>query len=451
LQLRGNTARPNYIYNDTTYELALSGDIPTNIPTKYAGSSSAGGAATSANKLNTNAGAADTPVYFKNGIPVVCRKLVGENVEGQSFKLLSTDGYATAGEYAEMFNGCSIATGEYSHAEGNFTEASGNTSHAEGDFTIASGAYSHAEGRLTVASGMRSHAEGHGSVASGVNSHAEGSSSSATGLVTHAEGGGCIASGSYSHAEGYYATALAHQHAQGHYNNTTTAKAGYGSGTGSGTAFVVGNGISSSNSNAFRIDYNGTPYAKAALTTTGADYAEYFEWHDLNPEAEDRRGLFVTLDEDKIRIAGPNDFILGIVSGQPSVIGNGDEDWMGRYLFDEYGCFVYEDFVYEVEEPIEVVNKETGEVHTETKLVKKTGKKYKENPSYDKSLTYIQRSERPEWSAVGMVGVLSVRDDGTCKVNGYCKVAEGGIATKATSGYRVIKRVNDHIVKVVLK
>lgn len=38
----------------------------------YAGSSSAGGSATSANKLNTNAGGATTPVYFSNGVPVAC-------------------------------------------------------------------------------------------------------------------------------------------------------------------------------------------------------------------------------------------------------------------------------------------------------------------------------------------------------------------------------------------
>ena len=40
----------------------------------YAGSSSAGGAATSANKLNTNAGGSFRPVYFSGGIPVAgCR------------------------------------------------------------------------------------------------------------------------------------------------------------------------------------------------------------------------------------------------------------------------------------------------------------------------------------------------------------------------------------------
>ena len=37
----------------------------------YAGSSSAGGAATSAAKLNTDAGSATQPIYFSNGIPVV--------------------------------------------------------------------------------------------------------------------------------------------------------------------------------------------------------------------------------------------------------------------------------------------------------------------------------------------------------------------------------------------
>ena len=40
--------------------------------TKYAGSSSAGGAATSANKLNTNAGTTSIPVYFSGGVPVQC-------------------------------------------------------------------------------------------------------------------------------------------------------------------------------------------------------------------------------------------------------------------------------------------------------------------------------------------------------------------------------------------
>lgn len=38
----------------------------------YAGSDSVGGAATSANKLNTDAGSITNPIYFNNGIPVAC-------------------------------------------------------------------------------------------------------------------------------------------------------------------------------------------------------------------------------------------------------------------------------------------------------------------------------------------------------------------------------------------
>ena len=46
----------------------------------YAGSSSAGGAATSANKLNTNAGSETQPVYFSNGVPVNCTYTLGATV-----------------------------------------------------------------------------------------------------------------------------------------------------------------------------------------------------------------------------------------------------------------------------------------------------------------------------------------------------------------------------------
>ena len=309
--------------------------------------------------------------------------------------------------------------------------------------TAATGDCSHSEGNTTLASAYSSHSEGYNTTASGACSHAEGNTTTASGAISHAEGASTVASGWGSHAEGNHTEALGNQHAQGHYNNTTTATAGGSAGTGTGTAFVIGCGIDGSTANAFRITYDGKPYAKSALTTSGADYAEYFEWKDLNPNFEDRRGYFVTLDGDKIKIAEPNDYILGVVSGQPSVVGNGDEDWIGRYVFDEFGAFVYEEFEYEEKE----LDKETGEIKTVTKK----GTKYKENPEYDPSMTYIQREDRQEWDAIGMIGVLSVRDDGTCEVNGYCKVAEGGIATSSDFGYRVIKRVNNNIVKIIFK
>ena len=47
---------------------------------KYAGSSTAGGAANSANKLNTDAGSATQPVYFADGVPVKTTYTLGASV-----------------------------------------------------------------------------------------------------------------------------------------------------------------------------------------------------------------------------------------------------------------------------------------------------------------------------------------------------------------------------------
>lgn len=69
--------------NGTTTDIAVKGlgsaaytassaYAPASHSHSYAGSSSVGGPATSANKLNTDAGGTTTPVYFSNGIPVAC-------------------------------------------------------------------------------------------------------------------------------------------------------------------------------------------------------------------------------------------------------------------------------------------------------------------------------------------------------------------------------------------
>ena len=61
----------NYLNTLTgNVQTQLNGKASSSHTHNYAGSSSAGGAATSANKLNTNAGNASQPVYFSNGVPV---------------------------------------------------------------------------------------------------------------------------------------------------------------------------------------------------------------------------------------------------------------------------------------------------------------------------------------------------------------------------------------------
>lgn len=60
----------------------MNGKAATNHTHSYAGSSSAGGAATSANKLNTSAGNASQPVYFSNGVPVAATAYANAITQG---------------------------------------------------------------------------------------------------------------------------------------------------------------------------------------------------------------------------------------------------------------------------------------------------------------------------------------------------------------------------------
>ena len=362
------------------------------------------------------------------------------------------------GTHAEGSN--TTAYGDNSHAEGCNTYASDHSAHAEGYGTTASGESSHAEGEKTSASGYYSHAEGWFTYASGNDSHTEGNSTTASGWHSHAEGSYTYAFGNCSHAEGFKTCALNDSsHVCGRYNATMIAG---GNDTNMGTAFVIGNGTETADydhivtrSNAFSVQFNGTVAAMSTITaSTTADYAEFFEWKDGNPNNEDRVGHFVTLDNDKILIAtDPDQYILGIVSGRPFVLGNGDCDvWNGMYLTDDYNRYITEPA------PKMELDKETGEykqVLDEDGNIVYEGTRFKLNPDYDPSKPYVKRSDRKEWAAIGMLGVLSVDQDGTCEVNGYACCNKDGIATKCNrtdpGAYRVIAKISDSIIKVILK
>lgn len=331
--------------------------------------------------------------------------------------------------------------GGFSFSEGSGTTASGDFSHAEGTDTTASGRSSHAEGSGTTASSQCSHAEGAGTTASSDFSHAEGYNTTASGSYSHAESYRTTASGSSSHAEGYRTTASGRiQHVQGK-NNIDS----------SDYAHIIGNGQDDNKSNAHTVDWQGNAWYAGAVTSTGADYAEFFEWLDGNPNEEDRVGYLVALDGEKIKLAGSQDEILGIISANPAILGDNYEcNWKGKYLVDEFERILYE----KVEEFIDVpkLDEETGETTIEKKSLGFFDRP-KINPDYDPEQGYTNRRDRSEWATVGMLGKLIVRDDGTSEVNGYVTVKENGIATASTekTNIRVLSRVNDHIIKVLLK
>lgn len=342
---------------------------------------------------------------------------------------------AASGECSHAEGGGTKATGEYSHAEGGSTEAAGENSHAEGYLTTASGNNSHAEGKYSIASGIYSHAEGYNVRATGEDSHAEGYTTAASGNFSHAEGRGTKATGDYTHAAGYFTEAVRN------YSTVIGAWNKPDDSAESGSMFIIGNGTRSSKlSNLFRIADTGEVYATGAFNAEGADYAEYIKpWFDDNKDNEDRRGYFVTIRGGRLYKAEPGDYIVGITSANPSVIGNGDEDWTGRWVRDEFGSYIYE------------------ETESETDSAEKTFvTARKQNPDYDPAFRYIPRRERPEWSAVGMIGVLPLRDDGSCVPGSFAKCGAGGIATAADEWechktFFVIERVSENVIKVEMR
>ena len=177
-----------------------------------------------------------------------------------------------------------------------------------------------------------------------------------------------------------------------------------------------------------RLIGNGDILCDGTAGAGAADYAEYFEWEDGNTSNEDRRGYSVVLNSNG-KIEKATEFedksnIIGVVSANPVVVGDAQwRHWQSKYLRDDYGNYIYEDHNQitwtddnGVKHDYEDWNVPSGitvpNVGVTTTTHDENGVKLqhqKLNPSYDASKTYIPRSERKEWDAIGMVGKLRVR------------------------------------------
>lgn len=380
-----------------------------------------------AKKVNFVISSTDADSVAINGKPLVGKSLAGQSVQPETGTMV------TAGEGAEIFNDYRTRNVDGSTGKRIGNVASGKYSCAMGKGTTASGDYSFAAGyNNTIASYE-------GSFAFGYTAEAKGWCSCAIGLSAIANSGGSFALGSNVTSN------EANQMAIGRCNIVSNSEA---------DRLIIGKGVNPNNkSNCFRVTNTGV-YASGSYNSSGADYAEFFEWADSNPEQEDRAGLFVTLEGEKIRLARPDDdFILGIVSGEPSVCGDVyDDQWKGMYLYDIYGRPLWED-VKVPDETVEEPNPENpDETITRVIIPAHTEHRQKLNPDYDNTQPYVPRSERPEWDAVGMLGKLVVRDDGTCRVNECCTVGENGAATYSgeRTKYRVMARLDESHIRVLI-
>lgn len=229
--------------------------------------------------------------------------------------------------------------------------------------------------------------------------------------------------------------------------------------------FSIGGGTrTNSRRNLLRLNSDSKMYlgAGGAYISSGADHAEFIKpWLDGNPENEDRVGYMVTYAYTDngifIKKANPGDYIAGITSGNPCLVGNADEDYYWKYERDDFNRLIMEEvpeteqqkdeegnpiFAEESEEPVMI---ETGRM---VKVPKIAG-------TYDPSKPYKERKDRQEWDYVGMVGVIPVRDDGTCVPGQFCKCGGDGIATLAEERgfdtFFILERISENVVSVEMK
>ena len=115
----------------------------------YAGSASAGGAATSANKLNANAGNIEQPIYFKNGVPVKCGHSLGTDVPERAVFTDTTGSYKSVGasgngdaanwKVITLANGYKIMTGKTTGANYTMNNQYGNAYWAAFSISVPNG------------------------------------------------------------------------------------------------------------------------------------------------------------------------------------------------------------------------------------------------------------------------------------------------------------------------
>ena len=129
-----------------------------------------------------------------------------------------------------------------------------------------------------------------------------------------------------------------------------------------------------------RLWSNGNGTCSGAWTGGGADYAEFFEWEDGNPNNENRVGYPVSLVGNKIKIAEEGETIIGIISASPSVIGDDGLYWKKKFLTNDLGEYI--------------LDENGGQII---------------NPEFDSNIPYVSRSERKEWAIVGLMGKIKMK------------------------------------------
>lgn len=246
-----SSARSNALAVKWTGDVEVAGNITiSGTPTNSTNAATKG-------YVDDSVGAISVPTITLNGTTSTSPSFYAPTTAGTSGQVLTSNG-----------SGAPVWAAASSGGPQNLVDGAATGSirqiYAIDDTTNPLGQNAAAFGYNTKAIGPRSHAEGYSTIASGHNSHVEGTSTNATGTNSHAEGAGTEASGVNSHASGWYTTAQRKsQTTLGEYNILDT---GGTDGTTRGNyAFIIGNGKSSSRSNAFTVAWDGVATASGKM------------------------------------------------------------------------------------------------------------------------------------------------------------------------------------------
>jgi|SRR5579872_535672 len=315
-----------------------------------------------------------------------------------------------------------VASGDNSVVAGGF----GNAAESCGD--VASGGnFNDAFGGVsTISGGIGSGAGGYGSaVFGGLNNYAAEDFSGVGGLFSQASGFASFAYGAGLTVSDDYSAAVGVSNVHGTISGHTRQ-------------FMVGGGVHSP-VNLMSVDSVGNVYAEATFHTGGADYAEYMESNDTQKYPVGTSVVFTGVNS-KIRIAQSTDTPIGVVTQNPSIVGNSAEShWSGKFTQVQETQDVYETVKQDkqvkkpkytvqgnqvikttemktikvpVTQEMDIV--ENGKVIGKRKVIQKTKTGTRTintlalSPNFDATKTYVPRSARPEWNLIGLHGVISV-------------------------------------------
>jgi len=175
-----------------------------------------------------------------------------------------------------------------------------------------------------------------------------------------------------------------------------------------------------------KCNQDGDVTCDGSFTGGGADFAEMFESLDGK---EIKAGTSVINEGDKIRPAKKGETPIGVISENPTIVGNigggdADSEWTGKYLKDDKGNYIMEKAEYwscrknkktgvskEKRKMKEIGSDLAGwsDEKTPMKGAKKTMKeRRKVNPGWNKDQKCLSRKDRDEWNVVGLVGRVPI-------------------------------------------